>query len=140
MEVLFDGGDLLAYLNPTMRSKGAVVLLPRRHVRTFLELSDIEAKALAVTTQHLQAAIAAAYAPDGFHAWCSMGVLAGQSQAHCHVQLVPRFRGVPYTYVRSDDLPLMDVQQRQRSAQRIREHMSPPTGVAQDSGQHRHPG
>ncbi|HVR10551.1 MAG TPA: HIT domain-containing protein [Thermoanaerobaculia bacterium] len=87
------------------RSAGAVVVVPRRHVRSSLDLTADEAEEIALLTRSVAAMIESAYDPIGFNIWWAIGELAGQETEHLIVELAPRLESAPYQYVEWRNLP-----------------------------------
>lgn len=74
-------------------SPGHSLVLSRRHEADFFALGDEELDdvvRLAVKLQHL---VAERYRPDGFNVGINIGEAAGQTVAHVHVHVIPRYWG-----------------------------------------------
>jgi diadenosine tetraphosphate (Ap4A) HIT family hydrolase len=72
---------------------GHVLIIPRRHVADFFDMSEDEQHAILALLNQAQTKLIADYAPDGFNVGVNIGVAGGQSRMHVHVHLIPRFRG-----------------------------------------------
>jgi diadenosine tetraphosphate (Ap4A) HIT family hydrolase len=74
-------------------SRGHTLVVPRRHVEGFFSL-DLEQQAdvwqLVAAVREL---LVAEQAPDGFTVGVNDGTAAGQTVAHAHVHVIPRYRG-----------------------------------------------
>lgn len=101
---IVDGTHAIAFMNLRQRSIGSVLVAPRRHVHSFAELGQEEARELIALTNRIGQAMIEAFKPHGLHSWCNIGEPAGQSMPHLHFQVVPRYEGVPYTFVGSAKL------------------------------------
>lgn len=70
------------------------LVLPRRHVPDYFDLSLTEVIAVDVLLRRLRAEIAALDPTvQGFNVGINVGVVAGQTINHCHVHLMPRRQG-----------------------------------------------
>ena len=80
------------YDNNTL-SRGHVLVVPRRHVASFFDMTSAEqADILGLLTQ-AQSLIQAKHSPDGYNIGVNVGKAAGQSRMHVHVHLIPRYAG-----------------------------------------------
>ena len=74
-------------------SPGHTLIIPRRHVGSFFELTPPErARMLELLTQ-AKAELDGTLQPDGFNIGINDGAAAGQTVAHLHLHLIPRYRG-----------------------------------------------
>jgi diadenosine tetraphosphate (Ap4A) HIT family hydrolase len=74
-------------------SAGHVLVVPRRHVASFFEMTGEEQSAVLALLNDTQRAIQAAHAPDGYNIGVNVGKAGGQSRMHVHVHLIPRYAG-----------------------------------------------
>jgi histidine triad (HIT) family protein len=102
---LLETGNAVVFLNPRQRSEGSLLVAPRRHVSTLVELTEKEMSDVLLLTRRTGEILLTKLQPDGLHTWCNCGVAAGQSEAHVHFQVVPRYKDVPYTFASSNELP-----------------------------------
>ena len=70
--------------------KGHVLVVPRAHVPTLLELPDAETGPLFIAVRRVAAAVERALAADG--TFVALNNKVSQSVAHLHVHVVPRRR------------------------------------------------
>ena len=71
--------------------KGHVLLVPREHVDTLLDLPPSMVDPLFATTQRVAAAVTEAFAAQG--TFVAMNNVVSQSVPHLHVHVVPRTKG-----------------------------------------------
>ena len=85
----------LAYvrLENNSLSRGHVVVVPRRHVADFFEMTSPEQTAVVELLNSARALIQSQYSPDGYNIGVNIGRAAGQSRMHVHVHLIPRYAG-----------------------------------------------
>lgn len=74
-------------------SPGHSLVIPKRHIGSFFEATDIERQALLALLDEAKAAAEAEFHPDGFNIGINDGVAAGQTVPHLHIHLIPRFNG-----------------------------------------------
>jgi diadenosine tetraphosphate (Ap4A) HIT family hydrolase len=91
--VLF--GDDNAYVrhDNNSLSKGHVLVIPRRHVADFFDMTWAEKTSVLAMLDRAQAEISREHSPDGFNIGVNIGKAAGQSRMHVHVHLIPRYAG-----------------------------------------------
>ncbi len=91
--VLF--GDDHAYVRPDNNSlsPGHALVVPRRHVADFFEMTPAEKASMLVLLDAAKMAIDKKHAPDGYNIGVNIGKAAGQSRMHVHVHLIPRYVG-----------------------------------------------
>lgn len=74
-------------------SPGHSLIIPRRHVGSFFDISPEERLALLELLDEAKAAIAVQFKPDGWNIGINDGPAAGQTVPHLHIHLIPRYRG-----------------------------------------------
>jgi len=87
--------DELAYVryDNNSLSPGHVLVIPRRHVASFFDMTAQEKAAVLALLDKAQAVIAEEHKPDGYNIGVNVGVAGGQSRMHVHVHLIPRYTG-----------------------------------------------
>lgn len=91
--VLIEGS--LAYVrhDSNSLSRGHVLVIPRRHVANFFDMTAGEKAEIQSLLDRAQSRIAADHAPDGYNIGVNIGRAAGQNRMHVHVHLIPRYIG-----------------------------------------------
>jgi diadenosine tetraphosphate (Ap4A) HIT family hydrolase len=74
-------------------SPGHTLVIPRRHLDSFFDLTADERDALMQLLADAKAALDAELAPDGYNVGINDGAAAGQTVPHLHIHLIPRFAG-----------------------------------------------
>jgi diadenosine tetraphosphate (Ap4A) HIT family hydrolase len=74
-------------------TQGHTLIVPRRHVASFFELTTKERLAMLGLLDQAKAALDAKYSPSGFNIGVNDGIAAGQTVMHVHIHLIPRYRG-----------------------------------------------
>jgi len=85
----------LAYVQPEKNclSPGHVVIVPRRHVADYFEMTQLEQMAIMELLIAARQLIQSQYSPEGYNIGVNVGGAAGQSRMHVHVHLIPRYTG-----------------------------------------------
>jgi diadenosine tetraphosphate (Ap4A) HIT family hydrolase len=74
-------------------SPGHTLIIPKRHVDSFFEISQEERDALLDLLDQAKKVIDAELSPDSFNIGINDGPAAGQTVPHLHIHLIPRFKG-----------------------------------------------
>jgi diadenosine tetraphosphate (Ap4A) HIT family hydrolase len=74
-------------------SDGHVLIVPLRHEPSGLALSLDEQAAMLHLLAAARAWIEARFRPDGYNLGMNVGEAAGQTVAHAHLHLIPRYHG-----------------------------------------------
>jgi diadenosine tetraphosphate (Ap4A) HIT family hydrolase len=74
-------------------NKGHLLIIPKRHIETFFELSEDETLDLRDAITDMKECIDVKYEPDGYNIGINNGFYSGQSIFHLHIHLIPRYKG-----------------------------------------------
>jgi diadenosine tetraphosphate (Ap4A) HIT family hydrolase len=74
-------------------SPGHTLVVPRRHVTDFFNVSPGEVAAIFNLLFRVRERIVAEHDPAGFNVGINVGATAGQTVLHVHVHLIPRYSG-----------------------------------------------
>ena len=74
-------------------SPGHVLVVPRRHVASYFEMTAEEQSAVMRLLNEAQRLVQKKHAPDGYNIGVNIGKAAGQARMHVHVHLIPRYAG-----------------------------------------------
>lgn len=74
-------------------SPGHTLVIPRRHIGSFFELTDAERVCMVELLARAKAELDLSFQPDGFNIGINDGTAAGQTVPHLHLHLIPRYRG-----------------------------------------------
>jgi diadenosine tetraphosphate (Ap4A) HIT family hydrolase len=85
----------LAYARPDNNSlsPGHILVVPKRHVADFFQMTPPEQLAVLELLREAQQLVHAEHSPDGYNIGVNIGQAAGQSRMHVHVHLIPRYIG-----------------------------------------------
>ena len=74
-------------------SPGHTLVIPRRHIGSFFELTDAERACMVELLAQAKAELDLSFQPDGFNIGINDGAAAGQTVQHLHLHLIPRYLG-----------------------------------------------
>ena len=74
-------------------SRGHVLVIPKRHVTNFFDMTADEQAAVLALLGDIQRSIQKQYSPDGYNIGVNVGEAGGQSRMHVHMHLIPRYTG-----------------------------------------------
>jgi diadenosine tetraphosphate (Ap4A) HIT family hydrolase len=74
-------------------SSGHTLIIPKRHIASFFELSREEQSAMLALLAEMRQLLQTERTPDGFNIGINDGAAAGQTVMHLHIHLIPRYTG-----------------------------------------------
>ncbi len=74
-------------------SPGHTLIIPRAHKASFFEISAAEREALFDLLEQAKAELDRQFTPHGYNIGINDGAAAGQTVAHLHIHLIPRYGG-----------------------------------------------
>lgn len=92
-EILATSALSLAFYDDFPVSPGHALVVPKRHVSSFFELSEDERTDLFRLADKVKTIIDRRFHPDGYNLGINVGEAAGQSVFHVHLHLIPRYSG-----------------------------------------------
>ena len=90
-EILYRNQNVIAILDINPIHFGHVLVIPRTHAESFLEVPAEELSDLIRATQIVTRAIVESLNPQGYNIFSNNGRAAGQSVFHCHFHITPRY-------------------------------------------------
>lgn len=91
--IVFSADEALVIHDAFPVSPGHTLVIPRRHVRSLFELTEIERDCMFELLAQAKAELDHSFQPDGFNIGINDGAAAGQTVQHLHLHLIPRYRG-----------------------------------------------
>ena len=83
----------MAFLDQRPVVEGHILVVPRIHARTILDMVPTSAGALMIAATHVARIVHRTLQPDGLTVFQTNEVAGGQSVFHVHLHLVPRWEG-----------------------------------------------
>lgn len=74
-------------------SPGHLLVIPRRHVASWFDLTPAEQTAVLALADLAKDLPDETYAPDGYNLGINCGEAAGQTVMHVHLHVIPRYTG-----------------------------------------------
>ncbi len=74
-------------------SPGHTLVIPRRHVEAFFDLTPEEVAACMELINEEKKILDGEFNPDGYNIGVNVGPAAGQSILHVHIHMIPRYEG-----------------------------------------------
>jgi diadenosine tetraphosphate (Ap4A) HIT family hydrolase len=74
-------------------TEGHTLIIPRRHVNSFFELTDDERVDIFLSLNGAKEDLDDELNPDGYNIGINEGAAAGQTVSHLHIHLIPRYSG-----------------------------------------------
>ncbi len=74
-------------------SQGHTLVIPRRHIASFFELEAEERIELMTLLEQAKKVLDSELQPDAYNVGINDGKHAGQTVAHLHIHLIPRYKG-----------------------------------------------
>ncbi len=91
--LVFEAPLIRAVWDKYPAAPGHLLLVPRRHVALWPDLTPAERQALADAIADAQRLLEARSSPDGFTIGINHGVAGGQTVPHLHIHVIPRRSG-----------------------------------------------
>ncbi len=92
-ELISETATAVAFLDSFPVNPGHTLIVPKRHVADYFELSIHEQRALWLLLNRCKMLIQKRFNPNGFNVGINVGEAAGQSIFHVHIHLIPRYMG-----------------------------------------------
>lgn len=92
-EVIYETEDTLAFFPTEPATRGHTMVIPKRHVQSFLEADPSDVQPLGLAVLKVSRALQKVLNPEGMNLITSAGEAASQSVDHLHIHLVPRWEG-----------------------------------------------
>jgi diadenosine tetraphosphate (Ap4A) HIT family hydrolase len=83
----------VAILDAYPVSPGHTLIVSRRHVANYFDLTTEEAASLHELLGEMHARLQTARSAEGYNVGINVGEVAGQTIMHVHLHLIPRYRG-----------------------------------------------
>ena len=93
VEVICETATCVAFYDGYPVSPGHALIVPKRHVASYFDLTHHEREAMNVMLQYVRQKVDERFHPDGYNVGINVGEAAGQSVFHVHIHLIPRYNG-----------------------------------------------
>jgi diadenosine tetraphosphate (Ap4A) HIT family hydrolase len=92
-DVILENSLAYARYDDRSLSRGHVLVIPKRHVASFFDMSKNEQSAILELLAEAERQVQVSFSPDGYNIGVNVGAAGGQSRMHVHVHLIPRYVG-----------------------------------------------
>lgn len=92
-ELILESAQAYAILDKFPVNPGHALIIPKRHVADYFELSFKEQSSCMFMLNEVKKEIQKRFNPDGFNIGINIGEKAGQTVSHVHIHLIPRYAG-----------------------------------------------
>ena len=93
VEIICETATCVAFYDGYPVSPGHALIIPKRHVASYFDLTNHEKEAMNVMLQFVKQKIDEKFHPDGYNIGINVNEAAGQSVFHVHMHLIPRYKG-----------------------------------------------
>ena len=91
--IIFENALALGFRDSFPVSPGHTLIVPRRHVASFFEITDAERTDLMSLLAAARDGLDRQFRPAGYNIGINDGAAAGQTVPHLHIHLIPRYAG-----------------------------------------------
>jgi diadenosine tetraphosphate (Ap4A) HIT family hydrolase len=91
--VIEEIGSAIAIRDAYPVSQGHTLLMPKRHIGSFFELSAMERSDILNLLDCAKVMVDKEFQPQGYNIGINDGPCAGQTVPHLHIHLIPRYTG-----------------------------------------------
>ena len=93
VEIICETATCVAFYDGYPVSSGHALIIPKRHVANYFDLTNHEREAMNVMLQYVKKKIDERFHPDGYNIGINVNEAAGQSVFHVHMHMIPRYKG-----------------------------------------------
>lgn len=91
--IIAEDGLCFAILDGFPVSEGHTLIIPKRHVPNYFDLTYAEIMAMQSMMKDIKSRLDKEYSPDGYNVGINVNEAAGQTVFHVHMHLIPRYNG-----------------------------------------------
>ena len=92
-DIIAETPTVVAVFDKYPVSPGHTLIIPKRHIALYRDLSVYEMNAMTYLLEYVKKKIDEHFHPDGYNVGINIGEAAGQSVFHCHMHIIPRYKG-----------------------------------------------
>lgn len=92
-EIIAQNDLALAFFDAFPVNPGHALIIPKRHVADYFDLTEDEVAAMQALLHEVKAIVEKRFNPDGYNIGVNVNAAAGQSVFHVHMHLIPRYKG-----------------------------------------------
>ena len=92
-EILTESNKAYAIFDKYPVNKGHVLIIPKKHVSNYFDLSFTDQLACWYLVNHIKKKLDLLYQPQGYNIGINVNESAGQTVHHVHIHVIPRYSG-----------------------------------------------
>jgi len=92
-ELIVESATAFAFYDKFPVSSGHALIVPKRLIANYFELSFKEQAACWIMANKVKEILQSKFQPNGFNVGINIHEAAGQTIAHCHIHIIPRYNG-----------------------------------------------
>ncbi|WP_258000289.1 HIT family protein [Bacillus sp. Marseille-P3661] len=92
-QIVLENETALAFYDIYPVQKGHLLIIPKEHVISYFDASDIEIADIHDLIKKGKELLDDEYSPDGYNIGVNVGHYGGQTVPHLHFHLIPRYKG-----------------------------------------------
>lgn len=93
VKLVTESATAFAILDGFPVSNGHTLVIPKKHISNYFELSFKEQSACWIVVNRVKKILQKLYNPDGFNIGININKDAGQTISHVHIHVIPRYKG-----------------------------------------------
>ena len=93
VDIVCETQTCVAFYDKYPVSPGHTLIVPKRHVSSYFDLSPQERQDMDTMLQYVKQILDKRYHPDGYNIGINVNEAAGQTVFHVHMHLIPRYHG-----------------------------------------------
>ena len=90
-ELIVETATTFSFYDKFPTSKGHSLIVPKRLVSNYFDLTFKEQTSCWIVANKVKSILQEKYNPDGFNIGININDVAGQTIAHCHIYIIPRY-------------------------------------------------
>ncbi|KUK16657.1 HIT family protein [Thermococcus sibiricus] len=91
--LLYENENIRILIDSFPANRGHLLIVPKRHIEDWRKLKEEEKQAIMKGVELAIEKLSEALKPDGFNVGINLGEAVGQTVAHLHVHVIPRYKG-----------------------------------------------
>ncbi len=92
-EIIAQNDLALAFFDAFPVNPGHALIIPKRHVADYFDLTEDEVAAMQALLREVKAIVEKRFNTAGYNIGVNVNAAAGQSVFHVHMHLIPRYKG-----------------------------------------------
>ncbi len=92
-QIIFQDELVMSFRDGFPISRGHSLIIPKRHIPSFFELTEQEHKSLLYALRIIKNDLDKELTPNGYNIGINDGLAAGQTVMHLHIHMIPRYTG-----------------------------------------------